>query len=160
MWRRDFISPLVITVPMTRLMRDFGGLDLDHAAIDHDGVSRFEILAEVGVVHPTGVLRGGGNLGLAAKLDGVAHLKLPGLLDIACADAGAGEVHEHGDLALGGGGGLADTGIDGAHPVVRGMAHVQADDVRPFGDEIGNDFGLSVAGPRVQRILVLRMVGM
>lgn len=121
--------------------RDFGGFDLNHAAIDHDGVASFEIFAEVRVVDADGVVGGGREFRLAAKFHRVSDLELPGLLDIPGADAGAGEVHEDGDLTQAGSG-LTDARINRAHPVVRSVAHVQAKDIGAFFDERGDDFGI------------------
>ena len=118
----------------------FGRLDLDHAAIDHDHVARFEVFAELRVVHHHRILRARLCLRFAAKLDRVAHLELPGLLDIAGANARPGEVHEHRDFMSAAGRGLADSVVDAAHPVVRAMAHVEAENVRARADELGDRF--------------------
>ena len=122
------------------LERDFSRLDLDHATIDHDDVSRLQVLAEVRIVHAYRVLCGRNDLRLAAEFDGVSYLKLPWLLHIARANAGACEVHEHGDLAFGSRSSLPHPGIDRANPFMRGMAHVQPDDIGPFSDDVGEDF--------------------
>jgi hypothetical protein len=76
-----------------------GGADLDHAAVDHDDVAGAQVLAELGVVHGDGERQGGARpRGGSGTRPASPDLELPGLLDIARADAGAGEVHEDGDL--------------------------------------------------------------
>jgi hypothetical protein len=80
------------------LVTDFGGLDLNHAAIDHDDVSDFEILAKVWVVHRDRKGNRGLDFWFAAELNPVTHFELPRFLDITRADAWPREIHEHGDL--------------------------------------------------------------
>ncbi len=120
---------------------DFGGFDLDHAAVHHDDVTRAEVFAEFGVVDRDRKRDGRSGFGLAAQLDLIARLKLPGLVEIAGADARSGEVHEHGDFLGTPGGGLAHTAIDGPHPVVGGVAHVQPENVGSLGDQLADSFG-------------------
>ena len=117
------------------LVTDLRGFDLNHAAIDHDDITDLHIPAEIRVIDRDGKRDRGGHLRLAAKLDDVTHLKLPGLLDIAGSDARAREVHEHRDLSSGMAGSLANPCINRAHPFMGGMAHVQADHIRTFGDQ-------------------------
>ncbi len=114
---------------------------LDEAAIDVDEVAGLEVHAQFGVIDIDGVRHARRETGLGAEFDVVARLELPGAFEVAGTDGGAGEVHEDGHILAGALGGLADIGINGARPIVGGVAHVEPDDVGAGADEGLNVFG-------------------
>ena len=128
-------------------------LHLDRAVVNQDHVSDIDVIDKIGVIHVHGMFL----LTLLAadrERELLAGLEIHGHADIAGADGGALGIHEDAGMALAFGGLGADVRIDAAHPVVRGVGHVQAEDVHTGvheladhhggvrgGAEGGNDFG-------------------
>ncbi len=138
-WRRLPSLPSVRTSHST-LFPFFGQhLHFNRAVVDQDDVAHADVVDEILVIHVHGMLF---EVAFAADREGefLAGLQIQRHAQVAGADGRSLGVHEDAHVARPFEGLGPDRGMDAAHPVVRGVGHVQAEDVDARVNQLADHF--------------------
>ena len=115
-------------------------LHVEVAVVDQHDIAFLNVIDQAVVVHVDRIvlLALGSSHG---ELDLVARVQIKVGGHIAGPDRRALGVHHDGNIGRGLTGYFADAGHDGPHPVVRGMAHVEPENIGAGGDQAGEHLG-------------------